>query len=100
MLSINERSSGICLRRSGPIGDSASDRVALLLRAGFELSVEQGLLQPRERVTRQEVADLDETISVELLAPLGGHIHAPAGGDETRRHGGQASTGGRGARGG
>src|SRR3954469_31226 len=53
--------------------DSAGDSVPLLLLSGHELAREQGLLEPAENVGRKKVAQLDESIPVEPLAPIGGH---------------------------
>ena len=48
----------------------ARDRIALLLFVAFEWPVEQRGAQGGEGFGGKEVADLDETVALELIAPL------------------------------
>ena len=60
-------------KKLGPDRHAPGDRVALLLLPAVELPIEQGLLKARKQVCWKKVANLDESVAIELFAPLLGH---------------------------
>src|SRR4051794_2821522 len=58
------------LEEFGSDRNAARDGIALLVLACFKLGFEQRRLDFGKLVGRQEVADLDETVAIELLAPV------------------------------